>query len=218
MILLIAWGACSTPADSTTLALNMIYNSFRFYLFVPYLTSPRTTLTWAFDHQRQNFPSCRIVRKYILKYDAKQNYRIRFQYIIALLWSAEMLLNYFQGNTSGTGTRFLLYFTGILMWTQRVWDGATFPSSLFDWMVLIRRYLFPLHKCRSCLWPLKLIMSQARTSGTSLTRDVYPHWRFRLWWVKILHHVGFQSTFFCTENSFRFILGVNWTGNIHFTC
>ena len=157
-----------TRLDTQHCALNIIYNSFGFYLFVPYLTSLRTTLTWAFDHQRQNFPSCRIVRKYILKYDAKQNYRIRFQYIIALLWSAEMLLNYFQGNTGATGTRILLYFTGILMWAQPVWP---FPL----WMVLIRRYglnyLFSLHKCRSCLWPLKLMLSQARTSGTTLTRD-----------------------------------------------
>ena len=131
-----------TRLDTQHCALNIIYNSFGFYLFVPYLTSPRTTLTWAFDHQRQNFPSCRIVRKYILKYDAKQNYRIRFQYIIALLWSAEMLLNYFQGNTGATGTRILVYFTGILMWAQPVCFflggvGATwrpFPlPSLTEW-------------------------------------------------------------------------------------
>ena len=172
-----------TRLDTQHCALNIIYNSFGFYLFVPYLTSLRTTLTWAFDHQRQNFPSCRIVRKYILKYDAKQNYRIRFQYIIALLWSAEMLLNYFQGNTGATGTRILVYFTGILMWAQPVCfflggvggGLAAFSSTLFDWMVLIRRYglnyLFSLHKCRSCLWPLKLMLSQARTSGTTLTRD-----------------------------------------------
>ena len=146
---------------------------------------------------------------------------------MALLWSAEMLLNYFPGNTGATGTRSLVYFTGILMWAQPVCfflgggGLAAFSSTLFDWMVLIRRYglnyLFSLHKCRSCLWPLKLMLSQARTSGTTLTRDISPHGRFRLWWVKILYHFGFQSCFF-RDNPFRFILGVNLTGNIHFTC
>ena len=54
-----------------------------------------------------------------------------------------MLLNFFQGNTGGTGTRILVYFTGILMWTQRVflffWGGGgmtgrTFPPPcLTEW-------------------------------------------------------------------------------------
>ena len=168
MILLIAWGACSTPADSTTLALNMIYNSFSFYLFVPYLTSPRTTLIWAFDHQRQNFPSCRIVRKYILKYDAKQNYRIRFQHIIALLWSAEMLLNYFQGNTGATGTRILVYFTGILMWAQPVFffrRGGR-PGGLF---------LYPLwlNGAHSAVWfELSFFLTQVSKLSMTFKTDV----------------------------------------------
>ena len=39
-----------------------------FYLFVSQLTSPRTTVTWAFDDHWQNFPSRCVVRKYILRY------------------------------------------------------------------------------------------------------------------------------------------------------
>ena len=44
-----------------------------FYLFVPQFISPRTTVTWTFNHQRQNFPSCCIIRKNILKYKTKRN-------------------------------------------------------------------------------------------------------------------------------------------------
>ena len=185
-----------TRLDTQHCALNIIYNSFGFYLFVPYLTSLRTTLTWAFDHQRQNFPSCRIVRKYILKYDAKQNYRIRFQHIIALLWSAEMLLNYFQGNTGATGTRILVYFTGILMWAQPVFffrRGGR-PGGLF---------LYPLwlNGAHSAVWfELSFFLTQVSKLSMTFKTDVVtssnkrynsykglcPHGRFRLWWVKIL--------------------------------
>ena len=44
-----------------------------FYLFVPQFISPRTTVTLTFNHQRQNFPSCCIIRKNILKYKTKRN-------------------------------------------------------------------------------------------------------------------------------------------------
>ena len=48
-------------------------NLFIFYLFVSQLTSPRTTVTWAFDHHWQNFPRCCLVRKYILSNNKEQN-------------------------------------------------------------------------------------------------------------------------------------------------
>ena len=84
-----------TRLDTQHCALNIIYNSFGFYLFVPYLTSPRTTLTWAFDHQshRDFLSHCQEIHPKVRRETKLQN-KIPIYYSIALkCWNASKLFS-----------------------------------------------------------------------------------------------------------------------------